>query len=99
MGSRWRAQASITHDPDFPVEEGVSDEPVLVFTTAPVVVQEQSRLDGLALLGGEELGSSGVVAHHPDRDDTDDDGEDTLENEDPLLGGKSVSQGSMYMIP
>jgi hypothetical protein len=76
-------------DPDLPVEEGVPDELHLELVGATVVV-EVKTLNSVAALGlGKELGCVGVVVHDPERSEGDNNGGDTLENENPALEGSA----------
>jgi hypothetical protein len=91
-------QGTVEHeggDPDFPVEESVLDELHLEFGTAAIVVEGESGLEVFSLGLSQELGSVGVVVEHPEGGNGDDDGEDTLKDEDPSLAVSSDDRGQL----
>lgn len=72
-------------DVGLPVAESLPEIRVLVLLVlgGRLLISLKSEDDALAILGGEELGLVGEVVNHPERSDTSDNGEETLENEDP----------------
>jgi len=74
-----------SEDPDLPVEEGIFDEFIFEVLAATIVIEEEPLLERLTFGLSEEFSGGGVVIEHPERCDSDDDGKDTFEDEDPAL--------------
>ena len=87
---------SVTYHPDLPVKESVFNELVLECLGAAVVVESQSCLHKVLLLGGQKFGSVGVVKQHPEGRGSDDDCGDTFEDEDPLPS--MVTSNTVHLI-
>jgi hypothetical protein len=96
---RFRWSSPPTYDPDFPVEEGIFDEFVLVRLRTAVVVELESFDDKSTLILGEELGSVGVIVQHPERGNGDNDGSNTLEDENPSLKDEASCQMDSFNEP
>lgn len=91
-----------------PVLEGLVDvAAVKVLGGATLAVHNQAALDANAVVGAEEAGSLGPVKHKPPAEDADENGSDTLDDENPCparsatnavhlcdSGGKETTKGA-----
>ena len=82
-------------NPDLPVLESIKHELDIIVIGKIIIVISQTVLNLSDLLLGQESSSLGVIGKSPESDDSHDDGEKTLEDENPSPSGPSSKSGHL----